>query len=411
MTAESPVRWIDPERQQLEERVAATEIAWLTLEVDVETLRVEIDNFALIHHERLGPLYARLDELEALVAEAVAARTGAAQDVRRAAEARRVVDELPDLDALFDTIRQTEEALREAGDGGPGEGGPGGARAAAPAAEPPRRVRPGKEAQRIYRDLARRAHPDLSTDPAEQHRRSAFIARVNEAYARGAAEELEALAEEWSTAPETAPDPQAADRGEWLLQRLEWLTGKIGELATEQVRLEGTAMGSLLLLSPQDPDRLLEELAEQLLARAAEQQAELARLLGAGPVGVPPVDNGYIPTQTQESPPMFAQIPTTAAAAVPTDAVLLDVREQDEWDAGHVEGALHIPIGEFTARIDEVPDAPLYVLCRVGGRSAQVVQYLVGQGREAFNVDGGMFAWEAAGRPMVSSSGAGAFVL
>ncbi|MDH6111983.1 rhodanese-related sulfurtransferase [Kitasatospora sp. MAP12-15] len=415
MTAESPVRWTDPERQQLEERVAATEIAWLTLEVDVETLRVEIDNFALIHHERLGPLYARLDELEALVAEAVAARTGAARDVQRAAEARRVVDELPDLDALFDTIRQTEEALREAvageGESGQGASRQGSARAAAPAAEPPRRVRPGKEAQRIYRDLARRAHPDLSTDPAEQHRRSAFIARVNEAYARGAAGELEALAEEWSTAPETAPDPQAADRGEWLLQRLEWLTGKIGELATEQVRLESTAMGSLLLLSPQDPDRLLEELAEQLLARAAEQQAELARLLGAAPVDVPSVDNRYIPTQTQESPPMFAQIPTTAAAAVPTDAVLLDVREQDEWDAGHVDGALHIPIGEFTARIDEVPDAPLYVLCRVGGRSAQVVQYLVGQGREAFNVDGGMLAWDAVGRPMVSSSGAGAYVL
>ena len=167
-----------------------------------------------------------------------------------------MVDELPDLDALFDSIRVAEESLQEE------------AAHEVTAAEPPRRVRPGKEAQRLYRDLARRAHPDLSTDPAEQHRRSAFIARVNEAYARGAAEELEALAEEWSTAPETAPDLQAPDRGEWLRQRLEWLTGKITELATEQVRLEGTAMGSLLRLSPQDPDRLLEELAEQLLARA-----------------------------------------------------------------------------------------------------------------------------------------------
>lgn len=413
MTAESPVRWTDPERQQLEERVAATEIAWLTLEVDVETLRVEIDNFALIHHERLGPLYARLDELEALVAEARAARTGAARDLLRAEQARRVVDELPDLDALFDSVRQAEEALREGAGNTAGNqaGSTDGSRQAPRGAEPPRRVRPGKEAQRIYRDLARRAHPDLSTDPAEQHRRSAFIARVNEAYARGAAAELEALAEEWSTAPETAPDPQAPDRGDWLLQRLEWLTGKIGELATEQVRLEGTAMGSLLLLSPQDPDLLLEELADQLLGKAAEQQAELARLLGSAPEGGRSVDNGHIPTQTQESPPMFAQIPTTAAAAVPADAVLLDVREQDEWDAGHVQGALHIPIGEFTARIEEVPDAPLYVLCRVGGRSAQVVQYLVGQGREAFNVDGGMYAWEAAGRPMVSSSGTDAYVL
>lgn len=392
MTAESPVRWTDPERQLLEERVAATEIAWLTLDVDVETLRVEIDNFALIHHQRLGPLYARLDELEALVAEAVAARTGDPEDQRRAAEARRVVDELPDLDALFDSVRQAEDAA---------------AQEPAPE-EPVRRVRPGKDAQRIYRELARRAHPDLSTDPAEQQRRSAFIARVNEAYARGDAGELEALAEEWSTAPEAAPDPQAPDRGEWLRQRLEWLTGRIAELATEQVRLEGTAMGSLLRLSPQDPDRLLEELAEQLLARAAELRGELERLLDNSHIS-------HIPSQArphpQESPQMFAQIPTAQAAAVPADAVLLDVREQDEWDAGHVEGALHLPIGDFIGRIDEVPDAPLYVVCRVGGRSAQVVQYLVGQGREAFNVDGGMYAWEAAGRPMVSSSGADAFVL
>jgi rhodanese-related sulfurtransferase len=108
---------------------------------------------------------------------------------------------------------------------------------------------------------------------------------------------------------------------------------------------------------------------------------------------------------------MFQQIPTAQVASLPADAVLLDVREQDEWDAGHAEGALHIPMSQFTARLDEVPDAQLFVLCRVGGRSAQVVQYLLGQGREAVNVDGGMFAWEQAGRPLVSSSGDQAYVL
>ncbi|QKW24353.1 rhodanese-like domain-containing protein [Kitasatospora sp. NA04385] len=108
---------------------------------------------------------------------------------------------------------------------------------------------------------------------------------------------------------------------------------------------------------------------------------------------------------------MFAQLPTADAASVPADAVLLDVREQDEWDAGHVDGALHIPIGQVVARLDELPDGRLYVLCRVGGRSAQVVQYLVAGGRDAVNVDGGMFAWEAAGRPMVSGGGQEPFVL
>ncbi len=365
LSAEIPVQWTDPERQWLEERVAATELAWLTLEVDVETLRVEIDNFALIHHQLLGPLYARLDELDALVAEAVAARTG---------------------DALLDSF--------------PSEPGQDEQVPAQP--EPPRRVRPGKDAQRIYRDLARRAHPDLTTDEAEQQRRSAFIARVNEAYAHGDSKALEELADEWSTAPEAAPAPDAPDRLGWLNQRLEWLTGKIGRLATEQVRLENTAMGELLRLAPQDPDRLLEELAEQLLAKAAERQRELDRLLTE--------DNGPDPRETQENPTMFTQLPSTDAASVPADAPLLDVREQDEWDAGHVDGALHIPIGQVVARLDELPDGKLYVLCRVGGRSAQVVQYLVQQGREAVNVDGGMFAWEAAGRPMVGNGGT-AFVL
>ncbi|WP_327679099.1 rhodanese-like domain-containing protein [Kitasatospora sp. NBC_00458] len=388
MTAQSPVRWTDPEQQELEERVAASELAWLTMDVDVQTLRVEIDNFALIHHQLLGPLYTRLDELDALVAEAVAALTGHPDDLRTAAEARRRVDELPDLDALFDIVREQEDAP--------------------PPPAAPARVRPGRDAQRVYRDLVRRAHPDLSTDPAEQERRAAFLVRVNEAYAYGDTGALETLAAEWSTAPEAAPALDSPDRLGWLRRRLEWLTGRIGELAAEQVRLERTAMGELLALAPQDPDRLLEELAEQLLAKAAAQQAELERLIG----GAPPVgDNDGADSEAQENQTMFAQIPTIDAAAVPADAALLDVREQDEWEAGHVDGALHIPIGEVVARIGELPDAKLYVLCRVGGRSAQVVQYLVQNGRDAVNVDGGMYAWDGAGRPMVSSGGQQAFVL
>ncbi|MFG3224394.1 rhodanese-like domain-containing protein [Kitasatospora sp. NPDC048194] len=417
MSAQTPVRWTDPEQQELEERVAAAELAWLSMDVDVQTLRVEIDNFALIHHQLLGPLYARLDELDALVAEAVAARTGRPEDVRRAAEARLRVEELPDLDALFDSVRSAG-SVREAAAGATGEPGRETPEAAPPPAAPTR-VKPGKEAQRIYRELVRRAHPDLSTDPAEQQRRAAFLARVNEAYAYGDAAALEGLAAEWSTAPEAAPALDSPDRLEWLRRRLDWLTARIAATAAEQVRLERTPMGQLLALAPQDPDRLLEQLAEELLAKAAAQQAELERLLGArgpAPVG----DNDPDPTSPQpsagvhppqESHPMFAQIPSTDAASVPADAALLDVREPDEWDAGHVEGALHIPIGEVIARIDELPDTKLYVLCRVGGRSAQVVQYLVQQGRDAVNVDGGMYAWESAGRPMVSSTGQEAFVL
>ncbi|MDB1086309.1 rhodanese-like domain-containing protein [Streptomyces sp. ACA25] len=103
----------------------------------------------------------------------------------------------------------------------------------------------------------------------------------------------------------------------------------------------------------------------------------------------------------------FAQLPTVTVDAVPADGLLLDVREHDEWAAGHAEGALHIPMGEVVQRFGEVTervgDRKLYVLCKVGGRSAQVTAYLVQQGMDAVNVDGGMLAWQAAGRPLTGT--------
>ncbi len=99
-------------------------------------------------------------------------------------------------------------------------------------------------------------------------------------------------------------------------------------------------------------------------------------------------------------------VPSLPAAEVPADAALLDVREADEWNAGHAPGARHLPMSELTTRMGEVPaDDPLYVVCRSGGRSARVVQYLAAQGHPAVNVDGGMQQWAAGGRPVVAEGG------
>jgi rhodanese-related sulfurtransferase len=102
-----------------------------------------------------------------------------------------------------------------------------------------------------------------------------------------------------------------------------------------------------------------------------------------------------------------ARVPSVAAPAVPDDAYLLDVREPDEWVAGHAPNAVHVPLGELVARLAEVPaDEDIVVVCRSGARSAQATAYLNQAGRRAVNLDGGMQAWAAAGRPMVSESGA-----
>ncbi len=99
-------------------------------------------------------------------------------------------------------------------------------------------------------------------------------------------------------------------------------------------------------------------------------------------------------------------VPQIPAAAVPAGAYLLDVREYEEWDAGHVPGAVHIPLVKLGARYTELQqDQPLYVIVRSGIRSDHAAQALAGAGWDASNVADGMMGWQAAGLPMTSESG------
>ena len=87
-------------------------------------------------------------------------------------------------------------------------------------------------------------------------------------------------------------------------------------------------------------------------------------------------------------------------------ALLLDVREPEEWQAGHVPGALHIPMGEVTEARDRLPtDRPILAICRSGGRSARVTAALVSWGFDAANVAGGMQAWAGSGFDVVTDEG------
>lgn len=88
-------------------------------------------------------------------------------------------------------------------------------------------------------------------------------------------------------------------------------------------------------------------------------------------------------------------------AAVKDGATLIDVREPFEYEAGHVEGALLMPLAETVRLASDLPkDEPVYVICRSGNRSLSASQALVDAGFEDVrNVDGGMIAWEASGRP------------
>ena len=107
------------------------------------------------------------------------------------------------------------------------------------------------------------------------------------------------------------------------------------------------------------------------------------------------------------------RIPDVSTAQLPADAYLIDVREDDEWQAGHAPGAVHLPMMQVPERLADIPtEGDVVIVCRSGHRSAEVVRYLIGQGYDNVrNLADGMFGWVSAGRPLVSEDGDGPVVL
>lgn len=252
--------------ERLARAVRVAEQALIEFEIAVETFRVEVENFSRLHHQKLGPMYARLDELDAQIAEARAARTGDPEDLRKAQEARAIVMPMPGVEELFHDWMDSDGLSPEAS-----------AMLTEQPVRPPKRVRPSEEARKLYRELARQAHPDLAPDEKERARRDEFIARVNAAYGRGDVDLLKELAAEWEAGP-VAPELMLSESEE-LYARLEWLSRRKELLTVLAQELEESAIGSMLKMAPDDPDRLLDDVGEQLLATVAEREAELAGLV------------------------------------------------------------------------------------------------------------------------------------
>lgn len=263
--AEQDARDERPEAR-LERAVRVAEQALIEFEIAVETFRVEVENFSRLHHQKLGPMYTRLDELDAEIAEARAALSGDPDDLRKAREARAAVLPMPGVEELFHGWMD--------GDGLPPEAS---AMLTEQSVRPPKRVRPSEEARKLYRELARKAHPDLAQDERERARRDEFISRVNAAYGRGDVALLQELSDEWAAGP--VPEARRLSESEELYARLEWLAARKELLTVLARELEEGAIGAMLRMAPDDPDRLLDEIAEQLLAQVSQREAELAGLV------------------------------------------------------------------------------------------------------------------------------------
>jgi rhodanese-related sulfurtransferase len=92
------------------------------------------------------------------------------------------------------------------------------------------------------------------------------------------------------------------------------------------------------------------------------------------------------------------------------DSVILDVREDDEWAAGHIKGAVHVPLDRLANRMTYEPgellsDEPIVVTCKGGGRARRAAAWLNANGYDAVLLEGSMMGWQADNRPMLSDTG------
>ncbi len=145
-------------------------------------------------------------------------------------------------------------------------------------------------------------------------------------------------------------------------------------------------------------------------------------LADAGFVDVSDLLGGYgawagagLPTSTADAASDVGATPQvgarTAKALVEAGALLLDVREPDEWHGQHAPTAMLVPMGQVRTRLPEFPgDRKIVVVCRSGGRSAAVTDALRVWGFDAVNLSGGMCAWAAAGLPVATAADAGLVV-
>jgi rhodanese-related sulfurtransferase len=90
-------------------------------------------------------------------------------------------------------------------------------------------------------------------------------------------------------------------------------------------------------------------------------------------------------------------------SALQSGSRLVDVREPDEYEAGHVPGAVLVPLATIPDALDQfASDATTYVICKSGARSYRACEFLVDQGLDAVNVEGGTMAWIISGRGTVA---------
>lgn len=235
------IRKQTPEERELEKKkaeLAALEAELAERELERATLKAELHTFEQRYLRIVGARYAELDEIKAQIAEAQSRLH-------------------PNNKAAQEDAKQAREQAQESA----------GAAADAQAIEPRPKFQPSDDLKKLYRDLARKMHPDLATDPQERERRHQLMVEVNRAYEIGDEERLQAILRDWQSSPESIKDESIGAELIRLIRQIAQIEQRITAIEKKIAELQASELAELkarVERSENDGCDLLAEMAADL---------------------------------------------------------------------------------------------------------------------------------------------------
>jgi hypothetical protein len=255
MATTHPTRSAKPEERELarkQQELERLEAELAECELQLASLRGELGALEQRYLKSVGTRYAELDELRAQIAERMAAEEPSNERLQRAArEARARANQ------SRSTVRGKES-------------------------QEPRHFAPSPEIKRLYREVAKRIHPDLTADDADRARRQELMAEANQAYQRGDEKRLEKILEKYESSPETVQGEGAGAELVRVIRKLSQTKNRLAEIENEAQQL---ANSDLYLLKMQTEEAqtqgrdLVAEMTQKLEKRIADSKQRLEELL------------------------------------------------------------------------------------------------------------------------------------
>jgi len=251
-----PSHRLTPEEQELENKraeLALLETELTERELDLATLRAELAGFEARYIRIVGVLYAELDQIEAEIAEAQARLRPRDQTAQKeAAQARAQAEE----------SAQTAKAIQEP------------------------RPKPTESLKKLFREVAKRIHPDLATNDEDRARREKLMAAANRAYEEGDEAKLRAILEEWESSPESVEGEGVGPELVRAIRKMAQIEKRLSAIETEIERLRASDLYQLKAKVDEAENEgrdLLAEMASQVEGQIAAARRRLLTVVANKP--------------------------------------------------------------------------------------------------------------------------------